>query len=302
LNHPAERVRRRRSRQRRHPIRRAAGVLVLLLLIGFGAWSAVRRYYSIYSSSIALNRRQISANSGLISLARQAAPPAGFGRSQREVYPYSVIPGGVRTPQELRDASDRDGVVGTHYAGFNFDKARVIQVKQAKLVYVSYRIGGKIFWTRKRLTLHVGEKLITDGRTTARTRCGNQVSAARHMITSPVEPSIETLDQVIAEPVAPAVPFESALLQPPGFGATALPPPGGGFPPGSIGPPPIGGGGCTPSCFIPPPPGPPPVNMAEPDAPSLLGSFFLFWLGIAGVYFHRWRMQSKRANSTLRLR
>jgi hypothetical protein len=277
------------------------------MLTGFGVRSISHHYAAASAvSRIAISSSPIlaSANLSLTTLAQQAAPTVRFAQAQRVVYPYSVIPGGVRTPQELRDASNRDGVVAAHYAGFDFGKASVIQLKEAKLVYVSYRIGDKVFWTRKRLSLHVGEKLITDGRTTARTRCGNQVSAARHQAASPAEPSVETLDQQIAEAVAPPVPFESALLKSPGFEATALPPLGGGLPPGLLGPPSIGGGGCTPgrSCFIPPPGGPPPVNMAEPDAPSLLGSLVLFWIGVVGVCFHRWKMRSKLRNSPLRLR
>lgn len=300
MSYPAERVRRRSSR-RRHAIRRTAGLLALLILIAFGAWFIFRGYFSALSSSqIALSSGSMftNASQNLVVRARQAAGAAAFGRSQRAVYPYSVVPGGVRTPQELRGASDRDRTVAAHYAGFDFRKAKLIRVRQAKLVYVSYRIGEKVFWTRKRMSLHVGELLITDGGITARTRCGNQVSEIPHIATSPAEPSVETLDQLIPEPAAPPVPFESALLQPPGFGVTALPP-SGGLPPGLTVSPPIGGGGCTPGhpCYPSPPASPPPVSMAEPDGPSLLGSLVLFWLGVAGIYLHRWKVRSKVPDS-----
>jgi hypothetical protein len=282
-------------------------VLAVLGLISLVARPVFLHYSDeSLSSQIVVNSnfKFASASQNLITLAQETIPPIVIGRSQREVYPYSVVPGGVRTTKELREASNRDEVVRTHYAGFDFDKARVVQVKQAKLVYVSYRIGGKVFWSQKRLSLHVGEKLITDGKTTARARCGNQVSVLPHVVTSPAEPSMEVLDRAIAAPVAPPVPFESALLKSPEFEAKAQPPLGGGFPPGLPGPPPIGGGGCAsgPSCFTPPTSGPPPINMAEPDTPSLLGSLGLFWIGVAGVCFHRWKMRSKLRKPVLRLR
>lgn len=289
MSHPAERVRRRRPSRRRHPMRWAAGGMTLLMLMALGAWSVQRYSSATVSSSVALRQ-------DLVTRARQASPPIAFSRQQRAVYPYSVVPGGVRTARELLEASQHDGVVAAHYASFDFRKARLIQVKQARKVYVSYRIGDKVFWTRKQLSLHIGENLITDGRIIARSRCGNQVSEIRHIATSPAEPSVETLDQLIPEPAAPPVPFESALLQPPGFAVTALPPLGE-LPPGLTVPPPIGGGGCTPTkrhpCYPSTPPGTPPVSMDEPDEPSLLGSLALFWLGVAGIYVHRRRLRSK---------
>ena len=52
----------------------------------------------------------------------------------------------------------------------------VVQVKEARSVYVSYRRGDDVFWTSKKLRLAVGETLITDGQHISRTRCGNQIS------------------------------------------------------------------------------------------------------------------------------
>jgi hypothetical protein len=301
LSHPAERVPRRKSRRQRHSARRIATVPALLMFIGFAAWLVWAHYPSAQSSSslssLALRSGSTAANAGqnLVVRAGQPFSADAFGRPQRAVYPYSLVPGGVRTPQDLREASEHDRIVAAHYAGFNFGKARVVPVKRARLVYVSYRIGDKVFWTKKRMSLHVGELLITDGQITARTRCGNQISELPRPATSPAEPSVETLDQLIPEPAAPPVPFESALLHPPGWGGTTLPPPGGGLPPGLSSPPPIGGGGCTPGhpCYPSPTPTPPPVNMAEPGEPSLLGSVMLFWLGVAGIYWSRWKMKTR---------
>jgi hypothetical protein len=318
LSYSAERTRR-RSKRRRYAIGRTVGALSLLGLIAVIAWSVFLRHSEPSSTQIAPRSGWTFANAGL-NLATGTQPTLSsqaFGQSERAVYRYSVVPGGVRTVDELRQASDHDPIVAAHYTGFDFRKARVVQVKQPKLVYLSYRIGDQLLWTKRRLSLHVGETLITDGRTTARGRCGNQVSGVLHMRTSPAEPSVEALDQLIAIPAARPIPLESALV-PSGFATADLPPgigtrglsPGGGLPPGLIVAPPGGGGGggCVPKLGFPchsspmPPVTPPPVNMAEPSEPSLLGSMMLFWAGIAGVYFHRRKMRLKIRDSILRLR
>ncbi|MBV9342322.1 MAG: hypothetical protein JO159_15730, partial [Acidobacteria bacterium] len=116
-------------------------------------------------------------------------------RTRHLVYPYSVIPGGVDSAAELRIEAAHDPVIGTHYSGFDYQKAHLVEVKAARAVYVSYRRNGKIFWTHRRATLHPGEKLLTDGHMTARTRCGNQVSVLPQLNTSPFEPTIAELER-----------------------------------------------------------------------------------------------------------
>lgn len=138
----------------------------------------------------------------------------------RPVYPYSVVPGGVEDAKELKWVAEHDPVVAAHYAGFDYDRAQVVRLTLARTVYVSYRIGGRIYWTRRRLTLHKGEKLITDGRMTARSRCGNRVEEKPQQEASPAEPTAEKFDQPIGAGEgtamqAPPVTFESALLNRP---------------------------------------------------------------------------------------
>ena len=202
----------------------------------------------------------------------------------RVVYPYSVIPGGVRTPAELREVSAHDSAVGEHYAGFDFQKARLVKVQQARMVYLSYRIGDKIYWTTKKVSLHAGEKLITDGKITARTRCGNQVSALPQKKTFPQEPAIAEFDRPIggssirvpedfhsALESRPGPGWEAPALGPAGPGVLALggsSPLGGGFLP--IGSPLVPGNGCNHSgnnggsCSTAPGPGPTPGTPSVP--------------------------------------
>ena len=140
-------------------------------------------------------------------------------RPSRPLYAYSVVPGGISDAKELKWVAEHDPVVAEHYAGFDYDHARVVEVTLARTAYVSYRIGNHIYWMRKRISLHKGEKLITDGRITARGRCGNQVAENPQAEVSPAEPSPERMEKPMdgAGTVMPAppVPFESALLNRP---------------------------------------------------------------------------------------
>ena len=89
-------------------------------------------------------------------------------KTDRVIYPYSVIPGGVRNSAELRNAVAHDDTVAQHYADFNLRNARVMQLRETRAVFVSYRIGSRIFWTKNRLNLPAGETVVTDGEHMAR--------------------------------------------------------------------------------------------------------------------------------------
>ena len=210
----------------------------------------------------------------------------------RPIYPYSVVPGGVRDRWDLQREYDQDPVVHDHYRGFRFGSAQLILLTEDQDAYVSYRIGKKIFWTAKRVRLHRGEKLLTDGHITARTRCGNQVSQLPHPAVSPMEPSAAELEQ----PLPPHVPEPTVLdagLRPPnfpGFSPSPSPSTGRWLPP-LIPLIPYAGGTAT----IPPggprkpvyPPVPVPqqgpIHVPEPGelGPATL---FLVLTGLAGVY------------------
>jgi hypothetical protein len=189
-----------------------------------------------------------------LSAAAAADVSDGVSKEPRPVYPYSIVPGGVHDPKELERAFQRDPVVKAHYRDFDFGRARVMQLLEDKTVYVSYRIAGRVYWTTKKVRLRRGEKVITDGKMTLRTRCGNQVSETARKEVSPNEPSIARLERPMAidpgEPMVIPIPteFESALTRPnlpafapsmPGYGLIANN--GGTW---SLYPPPLPG--CTP--------------------------------------------------------
>ncbi len=284
------RVRGRRRRSQRRiggAIFRSVAFLILVAGCVAGArWlSAPRAQFSSTNDSLV---------TGWSALLTSFPTPQVQSRNRRLVYPYSVVPGGVASSEELRQAAEHDAAVSAHYSGFDYKRARIVKVDQPRLVYLSYRRGDHIFWTRKQASLHKGEKLLTDGHITARTRCGNQVSVLPQANTSPQEPTMAELDRPdsMASGMERALPsnFDSKLLDyDPGLplGPSA---PGnsfaGGPPPGGFMPMPIGGGGISvnptntcppgdtsPACTHNPPPPPPPLP--PPPAVPEPGTFVL---------------------------
>jgi PEP-CTERM motif len=167
------------------------------------------------------------------------------------VYNYSVVPGGVHTVEELREVTSRDRTVAEHYAGFRYDQARVVTLARPRLVYLSYRKKGAIYWTGKRHRLPAGEKVITDGKIVARTKCANRIEIRKQLGTSPEEPTMAQLEEVDPPAMPPPAEvhfpaeYHTALLTSPGEpggGGTELLPSGGlgGLP---LIPPGGGGGG-----------------------------------------------------------
>ena len=113
-------------------------------------------------------------------------------RYERTVYPFSVIPGGIRSRAELISHIADDPVVAAHYANFDIDQAKFIKSEETQFVHVSYRLRDKIFWTAKTVAIPKGETLISDGRSIARTRCGNKVSVLAQEPIAAEEPPVET--------------------------------------------------------------------------------------------------------------
>ena len=305
-------TRRRRSRRRRRVrvIRRAAlagGLLVVLLT------AALLLSHSSHSSvSFPVAAAEWSPNPS-VNLALLAAQPhprehsAVPQRPARPVYKYSVVPGGVRGGTELREAAARDESVAAHYAQFRYDRAQTVRLRESKLVYLSYRMNGRILWTKARHKLPEGETVLTDGDIMARTRCANQISVRKRLPVAEAEPTAAQLEEFVPEMLPPVridVPaqYQTALLEtptPPGTPPLSAPPLLGGIP--WLEPPlPVAGGGtcetldeekheqqmgidddeskethCPPT--TPPPGTPPPAPVPEP------GSILLVSSGLAAV-------------------
>jgi len=158
--------RRRRIRIRRSWVSRnyrlVLGGLVVVTLAGIGALTQ-------YS-------RQKSENAKVTGRAQDIPIVPAVLSSDREYFPYSIIPGGVRSTEELREAIKNDPVVAKHYADFDVNHVRFERLQKPMLMHVSYRIGSNVFWTRRTLHIKAGETILTDGVNCARGRCGNRMS------------------------------------------------------------------------------------------------------------------------------
>ena len=192
----------------------------------------------------------------------------------RPVYPFSVIPRGIRSGEELKTVLAHDPVASAHYAGFSTADSRVVTVHKPRAVFVSYRLGNHIYWTKNRMWLRRGETLISDGKNNARTRCGNRISEVAELPVSAHEPPLKMLEEPAALPAPEfdtgAMTFSPLLLA---AGVPLLPVPSGGIvgPPSGPGVPPVIPVFCC-SAGRPPetPPVVPPVATPEPETLTFL--------------------------------
>jgi hypothetical protein len=224
----------------------------------------------------------------------QEAPPQIYAEdgSGRAVFPYSVVPGGIRSAQDLADAAKNDAVVAEHYGNFRVRSVHAIRLKKDRRAYVSYRLGDHIYWTRSKVTLHAGETLLSDGKNVARGRCGNRVSDTPKLPVSPKEPPdrMMSMPVFVPDPLPPGFPIgEPPLaritLSPESFGPPPDVPPGGPFPP--FFPPIFPGGSGTPSTPLGPPPPPPPVVGTPEPASGLLVLLGLMGAAVAILIFKK---------------
>lgn len=223
MNESAVRKTERRRRSwyvRRLRMQRAAIAVALGMVVAFALWQNLAHYFALP----ALHSAQVMPGSfwARTSVHKDPVFPAGPSAKSPKyvqrvpgVYPYSVVPGGVKDLSDLRYAAARDYVVRKHYSHFDFDHAKLIRLPETREVFLSYRIRDTVFWTRKRVRLHPGELLVTDGKITARARCGNQVSDTAKPEVSDEEPEEDVLDQpVVAVASAPGLPIRPVLAPP----------------------------------------------------------------------------------------
>jgi hypothetical protein len=295
------------ERQREQKARRFGGICAAVLIFGVAAALVFGAFGGRSARNLNL-KPPISVSSESQSLESQGSPAGANASSylpgsqvkQRPLFPYSVVPGGVESAQELKNAMAHDPVVAGHYADFDVAKARVVRLDQDRMEYVSYRLGDRVYWTNRKLKLLKGESVLTDGKHEARTRCGNQLSETAQAPVSPKQPSVEAMEAENPELVPPTELPPAPLFAPvfpsaAGTGATPGPvtpaagPPGGGvIPPGFF--PPVGGGGTLGSNGPLPPPPPPPVSIPEPGTVELLAA------GLGALYFFSARIRNRRKN------
>ena len=267
---------------------RRLGALAVLTLGSFSIWIAL-------TSSV--NRQIAPDYTSLFRSAGQDTPQISLDAndSARAVYPYSVIPGGVESAAELRNSATRAPVVAKHYEDFYIERARVVRLSEDRPLYVSYRLGNNVFWSKKRFMLRKGETVITDGEHMARTRCGNRLAEAPTGPVMAAEPELEAAPPEEAQALVGGPAFAGAPVAPGEVPLTPTPTsaisPGSGFPGGGIiGSPgiPIAGGGTpsSPSTPVTPIIPSPPITTPEPETLLMLSA------GLTGILLGRKKWKS----------
>lgn len=214
-------VRRRRTWYKRH-LRKQRILLVSVAVIAVAAfgWITGSGFRGISSSNgptttFADALRAKASRQALQLVTPSSAKHKVYIPRVQGVYPYSLVPGGLKDPEALRRVSASDPALARHYAQFDYKHAHVVRVTQPRDVYVSYRIRNTVYWTRKKVQLQPGEMLLTDGKTTLRTKCGNQISDTAKPEVSDEEPEEDVLDQPVAlDPIGPATPLRAGLANP----------------------------------------------------------------------------------------
>ena len=210
--------------------------------------------------------------------------------SKRTIYPFSIIPGGVRSVREFEEAIENDPVARRHHAGVNLARMHLAVLSSDRKAFVSYRIGDKVYWTAKAVPLKKGEQVLTDGETTIRARCGNQISEeirkpVQGAAVAPTEVELDTPVELTPLGVMASASLPTALSNLPLGGqlpsipgevesgplVASLPPPAGNGGPwwgggsgGSLGMPPIGQPAPSTSGPNPNPPVAPPNQTLNP--------------------------------------
>ena len=224
-------------RRPRRPRRSYARTKFLVLLL-FAATAAITWQFAREQPVSSLSKPSPNRLPEIQGDKSSPASRAGYSlatRAVRPTYLYSIIPGGVESAEELRQVVERDPVAAKHFQGFDYQHAHLVEVSGKQSMYVAYRKGDKVYWTRKKLALHPGEKLISDGKITARTRCGNRVAVAPLGPPAAMDPLISDFDQPLfsnemvtseAQPRIEA--YAAALPSPAPITANSLQPTHGG--------------------------------------------------------------------------
>jgi len=207
--------------------RRLSAALLLVGLLTFGI-------------GIGVFSRFVYLRDARMRVAYQPIAAPAVAPRRRLVYPLSIVPGGVRSIQELKRAMLND-LVARNFSGFDLSQARFERLRQPECSYVSFRGKRGVAWTRHCIFLPAGELVLTDGRLRFRTKCGNRISTKQQVPTA----DLDTAQLEI--PLPDSLP-ETALALPP---TTEAPTPEMPVETPPVGPP-LETWCCAPPIIIPP--------------------------------------------------
>ena len=198
-----------------------------LLIVG------VIRYRFILKESIKLG-------TGIRANGIETYMPAPDARAERSVYPFSVIPGGIASLDDVLNSVQRDPVVAQHYRDLSPIDMHFERLPVPIQVYASYRVGHSVFWTQHRIVVPRGELVLRDDSHFIRARCGNRLAFALPPEANepskkpPFEPPDEVFDYGMPAlwnfpgepvPVVQDVPRTNTVATPPASQPRFWPPP-----------------------------------------------------------------------------
>lgn len=131
-------------------------------------------------------------------------------------YNLAVIKDGLTSIEDFKRHVQDDAILYSRFANFDWASARIIQLP-AMRVFVSFRRGNQIFWTKGLRTVESGAWAITDGHTTVLMRCGNEISFV------PERPNQDLSPGLIETPETDAPPAISLPSLPPDITTAKLP-------------------------------------------------------------------------------
>ena len=157
-----------------------------MLLVGtaFALFAAVLSRLAVAAADVPA----VSTNISEDVVAPSASPVT------RTVFRHSVVPGGVYNAGEVQSAVNRDSTVAAHYGHVTPGALHPEKLEADQLVYMSYRIGDEIYWTRHPVRLRQGEMILSDGVNRIRARCGNCLSLQPMQPTTDGEPDSKEFD------------------------------------------------------------------------------------------------------------
>lgn len=209
----------------------------------------------------------------------------------RAVYPLSLVPGGIRSDDDLENARASDPLLAAHYVDVGF--LRPAFLTRDTLLYASFRQGSAIVWTNSRILIHAGEAVLSDrSGNLIRGRCGNRLSQPPRQPVAFADPAQSVFDAPeISFPAEPLLPIVSAdhlaMVLLPAFPpieeprtAAVIPPPPASALPGipTMSPNPRERYAETltgPELTSIPGPGPPPARVTAPEP----GTGIMLWVG-----------------------
>lgn len=202
-----------KQHRRSHRLLRKA--LKTVLLIAFSGLPLAALLFGIRNSS---------SQSLIAEMARHGFRAAMNGleltpdyRTGRQMFPYSVVPGGLRNLRDAEDSIDSDPVVALHYRDLHIENLRLRRTAAAMDVFVSYRVQNAIYWTNHRIHMAKGELVLVDGKNVIRARCGNRIASElppEAPKAPPLEPPPEVFEYGLPPSFSPGEPPGEAPPEP----------------------------------------------------------------------------------------